>query len=209
MMVLFRSVSLALILFVCSSAALRAQGHQGDMALGASVGLPSGIAASVMSNTGTGSGSTIGLVNLTVSGGSMFSYGLSSNLELQAGLGIGLISYSTSSSTQTAPPSRNLISIMVGVRDYLKNSSDVSPYVGGQLGYSMMPEVNNVSGSMFMLDAFFGVQAHISKNVAMFTQIGLGYVSGSVTLKTGQTTNSASENTISLGGSAIGLNVYW
>lgn len=209
MIVLFRSVSLALILFVCSSAALRAQGHQGDMALGASVGLPSGIAASVLSNTGSTGGSAVGLVNLTVSGGSMFSYGLNSNLELQAGLGIGLISYSTTSSSQTAPPSRNLISIMVGVRDYLKNNSDVSPYVGAQLGYSMIPEVNNISGSMFMLDAFFGVQAHISKNVAVFTQMGLGFVGGSVSLKTGQGTTTGSETTISLGGSAIGLNVYW
>jgi len=204
-----------LVIMLCAIPCV-AQVHQGDWGMGASIALPSGLSSMVVSNNGSGSGgpAIANASTFTYTGGSEFAYQFNSSMQFVAGLGIGLVSFATNSGTPAN--SQTTVSIALGVREYLKPGAEVSPYVGGNLSYTIIPTVNkgagDVSGSLFMIGGCFGVEAFIAKHAALFSQMGIGYTSGSASLKTTGvtgTTMSGSVGTLSLGGSAIGFHLYW
>ncbi len=206
----------ALVFLVMSGSIVTAQVESGMWGMGAAMALPSGVAASVVSSSGNAGGSAIGqAASFTYTGGSEVCYQINRNLQLDGGIGIGLVSFGVS--TGTAADSRTTISIAAGGRYYTRTPSDVSPYLGAGLSYTIIPTITSgnseVSGGVFMINACFGVEAMLAKHVAVFSQLGVGYNSGSISSKStvggSSTTVSGSVNTLSLGGSAIGLHIYW
>ncbi len=210
-----RTSLLAFLLLCCTSA--YAQLHSDDWAMGATMSLPAGMSAMAVSHVDSASGGpAISKVSsFTYTTGSEIRRMLTSSTQLCVGLGVGLVSFSTSAGTP--PDSRTTVAASLGLRQYLKPSAEVSPFFGINAGYTIIPTVirgnSETNGSLLMGGVCFGVQAFISKSVAVFSQMGLAYTSGSMTEKLtgiiGTTTTTAGESAISLGGSAIGFCIYW
>jgi len=200
------------VLSVLLSTTLYSQLRQGMMGFGASMALPSGITSSVIYNGGGVGPNALGQLGFAYTGGAHFAYVLNNSMEIQAGLGYGSAGFSVS--TGTAPESQSTVSFMAGVRHLFNTQAETTPYVGANLSYTALPtikqsETASLSGSLLTFVACVGAQGYISKNVSCFAQMGLGYNSGSVISKNGNTEFKAGVSTLSLGGSCFGMCVYW
>jgi hypothetical protein len=192
---------------------VQSQTKSGMMSIGAAVAIPTGLSASLVSTDGNGgNGTPLGQLNITVTGGTNFSYVLNSSMELICGIGVFLSSYSVP--TGTAPDSKTTLGIAVGGRMYLRENARVAPFLSAEIGYMVPPriktsETNGVDFSLLTVSAGFGVQAFITDNIAFSTQLGIGYSSGSASVKSSTATNTYSTNGIQLGGGTIGVRIYW
>lgn len=214
----FRNAAVAaLVLLAFQPQFCAAQWHSGDWAFGASTALPTGVSAVLLSNAQQNAiGSAVSTLDAyEYKGGSEICYQLSSSLQLHGGVGIGMTQFARQNGTAEDPQSTACLAI--GLRSYLKAANEVSPYLGFQLSYSMMPSrtsgTTDTKCSLLMAALNFGVEAFVSKHVAVFSQIGLSYGSASLS----QTTNSAlgsieqigTITTLGLANSALGLHLYW
>ena len=205
------------VLMICSSANLFSQLHGGDWGFGASTALLPGqhaVVLSTVSQNNIGSAQSM-LGSYQYSTGSELSYMLSPTMQLQGGLGVGLVSFAKENGTAEDP--RTTAALQLGVRNYLRNGSDVSPYLSLMLGYSLMPTVaianSDTKCSIVSASLAFGAEAFVAKHAALYTQLGLSFASAAVQLTTagalGTTTQSGTVTTIGLGASAVGLRIYW
>lgn len=201
---------------MCSAVASFGQLASGMMGFGASFALPGGTTASVVSN-GAGSSTVLAQFGFTYTGGSHIAYLISQNLELQAGLGFGTVSFAVPTGS-TAIESQSTMSVLLGGRLYMSPGAKASPYVNVGLSYTKAPTIKTskleVSANLIGVIAAVGAQGWLSESVSAYVQMGLGYNSGTIT-STGIGTDadkgssSNSVNTLSLGGSAAGICVYW
>ncbi|PKL79679.1 MAG: hypothetical protein CVV25_07355 [Ignavibacteriae bacterium HGW-Ignavibacteriae-4] len=179
----------------------------GDLGMTAAIGLPNGVtpAVGLPSNA-------FNRITISTAASSSFNIRLSDMFQLDLGLGYMSVSQGEGTDAQ------NTLSFGAGGKYFLKRG-DVQPYVNLGFSFTQIPTIENgtskVSGNMITVLGAFGVQSFINQanTVALFVQMGFGYNMGSVeTANTiaGQTTTSTSDfSTMNLGGSAIGMSIYF
>lgn len=176
---------------------------KGKLGMSAAIGLPSGITPAVSLPT-----NTLGSLTISTAATSSFNILLSDNLQLD--LGLGYLSV-----TPNEGDGVNTVSIGAGVK-YFMGKGDVSPYITGGFSFTNLPTITSVgterTGNMITFLAAYGAQAYLnsSNTVALFVQMGLGYNTGSITTDiTGGSSTTTSISNLNLGGSAVGVTVYF
>lgn len=179
----------------------------GDLGMSAAIGLPNGVTPAVGLPA-----NTLGRITISTAASSSFNIRLSDMFQLD--LGLGYMSVSQGEGTDAL----NTISFGAGGKYFLKRG-DVQPYVNLGFSFTQIPTVENatskVSGNMVTVLGAFGVQSFINQanTVALFVQMGFGYNMGSVetvsTFGTQSTTMTSDFSTMNLGGSAIGMSIYF
>ncbi len=186
--------------------------EKGDFGMSAAIAMPNGVTPSTGLTTNTTS-----RLSISSTAASSFNIMLTNTLQLDLGLGY----LSIDNGVEGSDPA-NTLSFMAGGK-YFFNVSDVSPYVNLGLSYTQIPTIETVgngfstevSGSMMTVLAAFGAQAFLNSthNIAIFVQMGIGYNMGTVDTKSTvngtSTTNSNEMTNLNLGGSAVGLTVYF
>ena len=119
-------------------------------------------------------------------------YVVEKNIEIGGGLMFDheSVSYSGIIGKEDPDPETTL-GINVFLRYYLKKGNDVSPYIGGSMGYVLYPtETDDYDDYSYETDRnllnfnfFFGGQAFLAKNFAVFGQIGISLNVNSNTVK--------------------------
>lgn len=132
----------------------------------------------------------------------------------QLDLGLGYLSVTPGEGADA----QSTLSIGAGGKYFLKRG-DVQPYLNLGFSFTQIPTIENetskVSGNMVTVLGAFGVQSFINQanTVAFFVQMGFGYNMGSVeTVNSfgGQSSTTTSDfKTLNLGGSAIGMIIYF
>lgn len=181
--------------------------EEGNFGMTAAMGMPNGVTPSIGLPTNTTS-----RLSISATASSSFNIMLSNNLQLDVGLG-----YLSVDPGGDADPSTTL-SFMAGGK-YFFTTEHVSPYLNLGISYTQIPTIettgSEITGNMMTVLAAFGAQAFINTNntVAVFVQMGIGYNMGTVDTETtvgGSSTTMSSEMTnLNLGGSAVGITVYF
>lgn len=185
--------------------------EKGDFGMTAAIGMPNGVTPSIGLPTNTTS-----RLSISATASSSFNIMLTNNIQLD--LGLGYLSVDPGGDADPA----NTLSIMAGGK-YFFNTGDVSPYLNLGISYTQIPTIESggtgftteVSGNMMTVLAAFGAQAFITPthNIALFVQMGIGYNMGTVDTETssgGSSSTMSSEVTnLNLGGSAVGVTVYF
>lgn len=179
----------------------------GNLGMSAAVGLPNGVtpAVGLPSNA-------FNRITITTAASSSFNIRLNDALQLDLGLGYMSVSQGEGTDAQ------NTLSIGTAGKYFLKKG-DVQPYLNLGFSFTQIPTIENttskISGNMVTILGAFGVQSFINQanSVALFVQMGFGYNMGSVetvnTVGNQNTTSSTDFSTLNLGGSAIGLSIYF
>lgn len=200
---IFSSIAIALILALSPSQSQA----KGDLGMTAAMGLPNGFTPSV--------GAPLPLMSrITVQIGASSSFNIMLSDAFQLDLGIGYLSI-----TPEKGDAANTFSIGAGGK-YFLDKGDVKPYINAGFSFTQIPTVTSgsseISGSLVTFLAAFGAQAFInsSNSVALFVQMGFGYNTGvlktDLTIpNTGTTSSSNSISSLTLGGSALGVTVYF
>src|SRR5690606_38326700 len=103
--------------------------------------------------------------------------------------------------------------------NYFLKVGDIQPYLNLGFSYTQIPTVENTgsesSGNMVTILGAFGVQSFINdaNSVALFVQMGFGYNIGTLetttTVGTQEISASTTFNVMNLGGSAVGMRIYF
>ena len=103
-------------------------------------------------------------------------YTLSENIELDLGVGFKNVSYTVDEGD--APESESQMSFYLW-GGYFLTKGDVSPYLGLGIDYTAFPEPDvktiEYAASDIELEFCFGIQTHVTKNLAFNIEIGAAY----------------------------------
>ncbi|MFC2130148.1 hypothetical protein ACFLSQ_01815 [Bacteroidota bacterium] len=143
-------------------------------------------------------------------------YALSSNLELGLGIGYQSESYDMDTEGYEAPDAETILYFQAMAKYFLAKGKDVSPYVGGILGYASGPThatlSEEVSRTELAIGVIFGGQVFLAKQFAVYGHVALGYSSLSSTTDYTEPDIddvTATTSRITLSGSGIGAIFYF
>lgn len=180
---------------------------QSKLGMSAAIGLPNGITPAVALPN-----NTMGRINIATAASSSFNIMLSDMFQLDLGLGYVSLTPGEGADAQ------NTVSFAVGGNYFLK-VGDIQPYLNLGFSYTQIPTIENTgsesSGNMVTILGAFGVQSFINdaNSVALFVQMGFGYNIGTLetttTVGTQEISASTTFNVMNLGGSAVGMRIYF
>ena len=200
---LFLILSVALLATITPSEAQA----KGDLGMSAAIGLPNGVTPSVGLPA-----NALGRITISTAASSSFNIRMGEMFQLDLGLGYLSVTPGEGADAQST------LSIGAGGKYFLKRG-DVQPYLNLGFSFTQIPTIENgtskVSGNMVTILGAFGVQSFVNQanTIGFFVQMGFGYNMGSVeTVNSfgGQSSTTTSDfKTLNLGGSAIGMIIYF
>lgn len=199
------SISKGLILVAIITLSLtlgaNAQFKQGAWGLSAGIALPAGVTQSVAVPGGSFTN-----VSFSPTASANLVYLFSQSFALQ--FGVGFLSAGVSPQSGPAPDAVTTLSLTAGGKYYMSHG-DVMPYLSAGFSYTNLPKITSgsteVTNSLIMVYGCFGAEGFLnsSKTVSIFIQMGLGYNMLSFSEMF------SNLNTLNLGGSAVGANIYF
>jgi hypothetical protein len=196
-----KGLLIAVIITLSLTLTSNAQFRQGAWGLNAGIALPAGITQSVAVPSGS-----LSNVVFTPTASANLVYLLSQSFALQ--FGVGFLSAGVSPQEGPAPDAVTTLSLTAGGKYYMGHG-DVMTYLGAGFSYTNLPKITSgndeITNSLIMIYGCFGAEGFLnsSKTVSVFIQMGLGYNMLSFS------TQFSNQNTLNLGGSAVGANIYF
>lgn len=196
-----KGIIMTVIITLILTLGANAQFKSGAWGLNAGIALPAGVTQSVAVP-----GGSFTYVSFTPTASANLVYLLSQSFALQ--FGVGFLSAGQTPPTGTAPDAVTTISLTAGGK-YYQSHGDVMTYLGAGFSYTILPKITSgnteVTNSLIMIFGCFGAEGFLNanKSVSVFIQMGLGYNM----LSFSEMFNN--QNTLNLGGSAVGANIYF
>ncbi|OGU13256.1 MAG: hypothetical protein A2X61_03700 [Ignavibacteria bacterium GWB2_35_12] len=194
-------IIIAIIITLSLTLASNAQFGSGAWGLNAGIALPAGITQSVALPSGS-----LSNVTFAPTASANLVYLFSQSFALQ--FGVGYLSVGQTPQSGPSPDAVTTLSFTAGGKYYLRHG-DVMTYLGAGFSFTNLPKFTSgndeVTNSLIMIFACFGAEGFLnsSKTLSVFIQMGFGYnmLSYSAAM--------SNQNTLNLGGSAVGANIYF